>query len=82
MQVIFETNIDKYRNKFPKNYKTIPRVGEFVKIENYNSQKHGLPFDDLEVKKITYVDANHVIVELHLSELQHMKNKNNRLNVF
>lgn len=81
MKVIFVTTIDKYKGKFPTNYQIVPRVGEFVKISNY-TEKHSLPFDNLEVKKVMYLDANNVLVELHLSELQSMQNKQYKKNVF
>ena len=78
MKIIFKTNIDKFKNKFPTNFKVIPRVGEFVKIE----QGYEAPFDKLQVVSVTYVSSELVEVELHLSDLQHRQNKEYKLGVF
>ena len=37
MKIVFKTNIDKFKNKFPTNFKVIPRVGEFESIEEVKS---------------------------------------------
>ncbi len=79
MQIIFETSIDKYKGEFPTDFHVIPRIGEKVRTKHYKKE---LPFNHLEVKDVIYLNKNTVIVELHLSELQHMQNKDNRLNVF
>ena len=74
--VIFKTNIDKFKDAFfNTNYDCPPRIGEFVKISDLSFNKgKKLPFDELEVKKVTWTGSNSVEIELHLSELQAMQN--------
>lgn len=79
MKIIFSTNIDKYRGKFAKDFQIIPRVGEFVEVE---SNDESLPFNELQVVKVTYINKHDVIVELHLSDLQSRQNLEFKLNVF
>ena len=78
MKIIFKTNIDKFKNKFPSNFRVIPRVGEYVKIE----QGYEAPFNKLQVVSVTYVNSELVEVELHLSELQSRQNIEYKLGVF
>lgn len=80
MKVIFKTNIDKYKGKFPTDFQSVPRKGEFVAISDLRNTN--LPFTELEVHKVTYEDKDTVVVELHLSELQHRQNKEYKLGVF
>lgn len=79
MRVVFKTNIDKFKGKFPNDFKVVPRVGEFVRVDSYYTS---LPFDELQVVGVTYVDSENVDVELHLSELQFKQNKEYNLRVF
>jgi len=79
MKVIFKTNIDKYKGKFPTDFQVIPRKGEFVSIIPHS---HRLPFTELEVHNVTYEDKDTVVVELHLSEWQNKQNIFNELGVF
>ena len=46
MDIIFKTNIDKFKGKFPNNFTKVPTNGDFIKINNYYL-KHNLPFDEL-----------------------------------
>ena len=78
MRVIFQTNIDKFKNKFPTDFKIIPRVGEFVRVE----KGYVTPFKELQVIRVTYEDSQTVVVELHLSELQAKQNIQYKMNVF
>lgn len=71
MKVYLTTNIDIFKGQFPTNYTQPPMIGAMVKIINWHNNPMKLPFDELEVKHLTYDDANNVRVELHLSELQH-----------
>lgn len=80
MKIVFKTNIDKYKGKFPSNYQIVPQLGSFVAIENLKNTS--LPFTELEVKKVTHEDAENIIVELHLSELQAKQNIEYELKVF
>jgi len=80
MKIVFKTNIDKYKGKFPSDFTIIPRVGEFVGVDKpYHN--HTLPFDSLEVKRVTY-RSDYVEVELHLSELQGSQVDAYKLDVF
>ena len=89
MQIIFKTAIDKFKNKFPTDFKVIPRVGEFVMVrEEFHCNHSGvnpikyLPFDKLQVVSVTHLNKDQVEVELHLSELQAKQNIQYDLNVF
>lgn len=79
MKVTFNTNIDKYKGKFPQDFQIIPRVGEFVQTTKYHQK---LPFDSLQVIRVTYEDRENVTVDLHLSELQAKENLAYELGVF
>jgi hypothetical protein len=82
MKVVFITNIDKYKGKFPNDFKVIPRVGEFVETETFSSK---LPFLELQVVKISYgnyLNTTVVKVELHYSESQLKQAKEYKLNLF
>lgn len=83
-KIVFKTNIDKYRHKFPDNATIIPRIGEKVKVaEGYKTKD--MPFDALTVIDVTYditKEKQIVLVELHLSRLQQMLNEEYKLNVF
>lgn len=81
MVVVFATNIDKYKAKFPSDFEVVPRVGEFVQIEKLY-QNQNLPFDKLQVVDVTYVSKDVVKVELHLSSLQARQDKELNLGVF
>lgn len=78
MKIVFQTEIDKFKGKFPDDFAVIPRIGEFVKVVN----AYQLPFDKLQVVDVTYYHHNLVVVELHLSELQHKQIIEYKLNVF
>lgn len=79
MRVVFKTNIDKFKGRFPNDFKVVPRVGEFVRVDSYYTS---LPFDELQVVRVTYVDCDTVDVELHLSEMQIKENTQYDLGVF
>jgi hypothetical protein len=81
MDIIFKTNIDKFKGKFPNNFTKVPTNGDFIKINNYYL-KHNLPFDELQVKKITWLDSQNVEVELHLSDIQERENQTFDLGVY
>lgn len=81
MKIIFKTNIDKYKGKFPTDFKVVPRVGEYVSIVSPEGS-HNLLFSELQVQRITYLDSETVIVELHLSGLQDKMNIEYDLNLF
>ncbi len=78
MTVVFKTNIDKFKNKFPTDFKIIPRIGEYVKVVDSTA----LPFDKLIVIDVTYITNDLVLIELHLSELQAKQNIQYNLEVF
>lgn len=80
LEVVFKTAIDKYKNKFSSWTNLVPRVGEFIIVDKIF--KDSLPFDKLQVVTITYAHNSHVIVELHLSDLQAKENQAYNLNVF
>jgi len=78
MKVVFCTNIDIYKGKFPKNYPVIPRIGEFVKTTDKT-----LPFDKLQVVNVTYDELGESVeVDLHLSSLQSRQNIEYSMNVY
>lgn len=80
LEVVFKTAIDKYKGKFSSWTNLVPRVGEFITIDKIF--KDNLPFDKLQVVSVTYAHNFHVIVVLHLSDLQARENKEYNLNIF
>lgn len=79
MEVIFKTNIDNYKGKFPDNFSRPPAVGDYVCVDPCYKD---LPFNKLQVVSVTYIDNYTVEVELHLSETQSKQANAYNLNVF
>ena len=61
------TNLDKFKDKFPNDFTKVPRNGDFIKVENYY---------------LTWLDSRTVEVDLHLSDIQERENQTFDMGVY